>query len=91
MSEMTDIDLNVRVNLGWQRTRDNLPPPDERVLTWDAKRGFCIGDWSERPGLKPGRYWTINGASGGIGSSIEVKPPTHWQLLPLPPGRPPNK
>lgn len=69
----------------WIKCSDRLPEYCERVFCYDGKRKETIGYIVERDDLPKGRMWNINGSSGGIGTRIEVKPPTHWQPLPPPP------
>lgn len=69
----------------WIKTSRQLPPSGVEVLTWRRKRGFSVGYWLNHKDCAPGRYWVIDGASGGIGTEFEIKPPTHWTALPSPP------
>jgi hypothetical protein len=68
----------------WLSVSIVLPDERQRVLTWDFQRGVSVGYWLDRDALQKGRYWNINGISGGFGGR-RVKPPTHWMPLPAPP------
>jgi hypothetical protein len=69
----------------WISVKDRLPDYYTMVLCSDIKREYTIGYILQRSDLPKGRMWNINGSSGGIGTSIEVKPPQFWQPLPEPP------
>lgn len=68
--------------MNWTKVSDKLPCEYLSVLGYDAIRGFTICKWLDRPDCPRGTYWIVNGSSGGIGTSIEVKPPEYWMPLP---------
>jgi len=65
----------------WKAVKDELPPPRHLVLVLTMHEKIKLGYWVPREDLQPGRMWSINGHCGGIGTSWEVKPPTHWHSL----------
>jgi len=69
----------------WHKTKNTLPPTLVEVLGWDGRRGFSICLWIDRGDCERGQYWVVNGSSGGIGTKLEVKPPTYWHELPASP------
>ena len=69
----------------WFKVVDDLPQAFMTVLGWDRFRGFTICSWIQRPDCKDGEMWVVNGSSGGLGTSIEVKPPSYWCRLPMSP------
>lgn len=69
----------------WESIEGNLPEPGVDVLCYTVHGDIKVGRWYDRDDLPAGRYWSIAGKSGGIGTSMEVKPPLYWMVLPTPP------
>jgi hypothetical protein len=90
LREVGQYGIKIIKNPGWIRTSRKLPPVGVDVLTWKhpwhpRKDIGRVGHWIKRHDMPDGRYWSIEGHSGGIGTKFEVKPPTHWMHLPKSP------
>lgn len=75
---------NKSVKPTWIRTSKRLPDSFQKVLTFRRGR-ISLGSWGDRGDMPDGAYWIIDGAAGGFGTELEVKPPTYWMPLPEPP------